>query len=154
MKKRRIACSAVLNCKVVPPKDCAFQKSQNTGVLICTWCYLQIQIKKCTWCVMHACFLLQESSKCCSPPIINVVVRTAFECASRHMLKHYGSCFAKLQVCLEKTILPVFLLNSKSCTVCFQWTRARGLYMPIHLKVRIACFMSCSFSMLCQMRRE
>jgi hypothetical protein len=110
--------------------------------------------KKCTWCVMHACFLLQESSKCCSPPIINVVVRTAFECASRHMLKHYGSCFAKLQVCLEKTILPVFLLNSKSCTVCFQWTRARGLYMPIHLKVRIACFMSCSFSMLCQMRRE
>ena len=53
---------------------------------------------------MHACFLLQESSKCCSPPI-NVVVRTAFECASRHMLKASNImdlAFTK-QICLENS---------------------------------------------------
>ena len=110
------------------------KKAKTQGVLICTWCYLK---KKVVLDVsyMHACFLLQESSKCCSPPI-NVVVGTAFECASRHMLKalkHYGSCFYETDLLKKQFYLFVSLLIPSHVQL-FLMNQRTGTTMTIHSK--------------------
>ena len=140
------------------------KKAKTQGVLICTWCYLK---KKVVLDVsyMHACFLLQESSKCCSPPI-NVVVRTAFECASRHMLKalkHYGSCFYETDLLKKQFYLFVSLIPSHVQFVFNEPEhgdyyansfKGKSLVLWLGYIFLTHCFMSCSFNILCQMGRE